>query len=314
MKKQIILFLLYSMLLCCAGLSAQNIRSESDKKQYNIGDVIELKFRVPFVQGEHQKLINEFPNTDSLELQATLTDTLKEAGKTFLQYSRRYMSFIPGVRNVGDSLYVRCESKSGEKVYKILPTQIEVLQYPIDTAKTEIKDIKSQIEEPFSIKEVLPLIYAILVIAALTVGMYFVMRYLKNRPVETVEQKKPEIYVAPHIIALQNLEDLRLKRLSEQGLKKQYYSELCEILWTYLEGRFTISAHEMTTQQIDEQMKHCSEIDNENFAKAHKLFATADLVKFAKYQPDQITDQNMWNLAIGFVNNTKQVENPQNPQ
>lgn len=314
MKRTIVIFLLYSMLLSCIGLSAQDIRSRSDKRQYNIGDVIELKFRVPFVQGEDQKLINEFPNTDSLELQATLTDTLKEAGKTFLQYSRRYMSFIPGVRNVGDSLYVRCESKSGEKVYKILPTQIEVLQYPIDTAKTEIKDIKSQIEEPFSIKEVLPLIYAILVIAALIVGMYFVMRYLKNRPVETVEQKKPEVYVAPHIVALQSLEDLRLKRLSEQGLKKQYYSELCEILWTYLEGRFAISAHEMTTQQIDEQMKHCSKIDNENFATAHKLFATADLVKFAKYQPDQITDRNMWNSAVSFVNSTKQVENPQNPQ
>ena len=224
------------------------------------------------------------------------------------------MSFIPGLRNVGDSLSVICESKNGEKQYKILPSQIEILQYPIDTTKTEIKDIKSRLEEPFSIKEVLPLIYLFLIILALTGIMYFVIRYLKNRPVETVEQKKPEVYVAPHIIALQSLVVLRLKRLSEQGLKKQYYSELCEILWTYLEGRFAISAHEMTTQQIDEQMKRCSEIDNENFAKAHKLFATADLVKFAKYQPDQITDQNMWNLAIGFVNSTKQVENPQNPQ
>ena len=115
MKRTIVIFLLYSMLLCCIGLSAQDIRSRSDKRQYNIGDVIELKFRVPFVQGEDQKLINEFPNTDSLELQATLTDTLKEAGKTFLQYSRRYMSFIPGVRNVGDSLYVRCDIAEAAK-------------------------------------------------------------------------------------------------------------------------------------------------------------------------------------------------------
>ena len=81
-----------------------------------------------------------------------------------------------------------------------------------------------------------------------------------------------------------------------------------------MEGRFAISAHEMTTQQIDEQMKHCNEIDNENFVTAHKLFATADLVKFAKYQPDQITDRNLWDLAVNFVNDTKQVENPQNPQ
>lgn len=308
------LFLLPVMLLCFANLAAQNIRSESDKKQYDIGDVIELKFRIPFAAGENQQLINEFRNTDSLELQATKVDTLQASGKTFLQYRQRYMSFVPGIRFVGSNLFVRSESKSGEKLYRIHPAQVEILQYAIDTTKAEVKDIKEQIKEPFSIKEIQPLIYSFLAVVALFVGLYFLIRYLRSRPLKVAEPKRTEVFVAPHIRALQSLEDLRLKRLSEQGLKKQYYSELCEIVWTYLEGRFSISAHEMTTQQIDEQMKHCSQISRADFSMAHELFATADLVKFAKYQPDQITDQNMWNTAKDFVDNTKQVENPQNPQ
>ena len=282
----------------------QEIQTKSDKKQYNIGDVIELTFSVPIQKGQHVDLIYNKENSDTLELQSTKIDTVQNNGKTFLACKQTYMGFIPGVIALGDSVLVRYSVDTNETILRLQPAEIEILQYQIDTLKTEIKDIKPLVEEPFSIKEILPLIYLILGIVALIVGLYFLVKYLRNRPKEDKPQIVQKKQIPPHIKALKSLEDLRLKRLSEQGLKKQYYSELSEIVWIYLEERFSITACEMTTEEILEQMKRCSEISTSDFENLKKMFFISDLVKFAKYESDDFADKNAWNVSKDFVNNT----------
>ena len=282
----------------------QEIQTKSDKKQYNIGDVIELTFSVPIQKGQHVDLIYNKENSDTLELQSTKIDTVQNNGKTFLACKQTYMGFIPGVIALGDSVLVRYSVDTNETILRLQPAEIEILQYQIDTLKTEIKDIKPLVEEPFSIKEILPLIYLILGIVALIVGLYFLVKYLRNRPKEDKPQIVQKKQIPPHIKALKSLEDLRLKRLSEQGLKKQYYSELSEIVWIYLEERFSITACEMTTEEILEQMKRCSEISTSDFENLKKMFDISDLVKFAKYESDDFADKNAWNVSKDFVNNT----------
>lgn len=282
----------------------QEIQTKSDKKQYNIGDVIELTFSVPIQKGQHVDLIYNKENSDTLELQSTKIDTVQNNGKTFLACKQTYMGFIPGVIALGDSVLVRYSVDTNETILRLQPAEIEILQYQIDTLKTEIKDIKPLVEEPFSIKEILPLIYLILGIVALIVGLYFLVKYLRNRPKEDKPQIVQKKQIPPHIKALKSLEDLRLKRLSEQGLKKQYYSELSEIVWIYLEERFSITACEMTTEEILEQMKRCSEISVSDFENLKKMFFISDLVKFAKYESDDFADKNAWNVSKDFVNNT----------
>ena len=282
----------------------QEIQTKSDKKQYNIGDVIELTFSVPIQKGQHVDLIYNKENSDTLELQSTKIDTVQNNGKTFLACKQTYMGFIPGVIALGDSVLVRYSVDTNETILRLQPAEIEILQYQIDTLKTEIKDIKPLVEEPFSIKEILPLIYLILGIVALIVGLYFLVSYLRNRPKEDKPQIVQKKQIPPHIKALKSLEDLRLKRLSEQGLKKQYYSELSEIVWIYLEERFSITACEMTTEEILEQMKMYSEISNSDFENLKKMFFISDLVKFAKYESDDFADKNAWNVSKDFVNNT----------
>lgn len=282
----------------------QEIQTKSDKKQYNIGDVIELTFSVPIQKGQHVDLIYNKENSDTLELQSTKIDTVQNNGKTFLACKQTYMGFIPGVIALGDSVLVRYSVDTNETILRLQPAEIEILQYQIDTLKTEVKDIKPLVEEPFSIKEILPLIYLILGIVTLIVGLYFLVRYLRNRPKEDKPQIVQKKQIPPHIKALKSLEDLRLKRLSEQGLKKQYYSELSEIVWIYLEERFSITACEMTTEEILEQMKRCSEISVSDFENLKKMFDISDLVKFAKYESDDFADKNAWNVSKDFVNNT----------
>ena len=304
MKRCGILFLLIASMFLSLESIGQEIQTKSDKKQYNIGDVIELTFSVPIQEGQHVDLIYNKENSDTLELQSTKIDTVQNNGKTFLACKQTYMGFIPGVIALGDSVLVRYSVDTNETILRLQPAEIEILQYQIDTLKTEIKDIKPLVEEPFSIKEILPLIYLILGIVALIVGLYFLVRYLKNRPKEDKPQIVQKKQIPPHIKALKSLEDLRLKRLSEQGLKKQYYSELSEIVWIYLEERFSITACEMTTEEILEQMKRCSEISVSDFENLKKMFFISDLVKFAKYESDDFADKNAWNVSKDFVNNT----------
>lgn len=304
MKRCGILFLLIASMFLSLESIGQEIQTKSDKKQYNIGDVIELTFSVPIQKGQHVDLIYNKENSDTLELQSTKIDTVQNNGKTFLVCKQTYMGFIPGVIALGDSVLVRYSVDTNETILRLQPAEIEILQYQIDTLKTEIKDIKPLVEEPFSIKEILPLIYLILGIVALIVGLYFLVKYLRNRPKEDKPQIVQKKQIPPHIKALKSLEDLRLKRLSEQGLKKQYYSELSEIVWIYLEERFSITACEMTTEEILEQMKRCSEISVSDFENLKKMFDISDLVKFAKYESDDFADKNAWNVSKDFVNNT----------
>lgn len=304
MKRSGILFLLIASIFLSHESIGQGIQTKSDKKQYNIGDVIELTFSVPIQKGQHVDLIYNKENSDTLELQSTKIDTVQNKGKTFLACKQTYMGFIPGVIALGDSVLVRYSADTNETIVRLQPAEIEILQYQIDTLKTEIKDIKPLVEEPFSIKEVLPLIYLILGIVASIVGLYFLVKYLRNRPKEDKPQIVQKKQIPPHIKALKSLEDLRLKRLSEQGLKKQYYSELSEIVWIYLEERFLITACEMTTEEILEQMKRCSEISASDFENIKKMFDISDLVKFAKYESDDFADKNAWKVSKDFVNNT----------
>ncbi len=304
MKKYGLLFLFIVSLFYPTETKSQEIVSKSDKKQYNIGDRIELSFKIPFQEGKQSDLVYNRANTDTLELQQTKIDTIQENGKAFLAYKQTYMSFVPGLVNLGDSLFVMTAVDTGMIITRVKPVEIEILQYPIDTLKTEIKDIKPLLEEPFHIREILPLIYLILGIAAAIVGLYFLIKYLKNRPVETKPQTKPKEIIPPHLKALEALEELRLKRLGEQGFKKEYYSELTEIVRTYLEERFSIFAKEMTTEEIVEQMKHCKEIPLSDLENLNSMFSTADLVKFAKYSPDDFCDKKSWNQSKDFVDNT----------
>ena len=304
MKRCGILFLLIASMFLSFESIGQEIQTKSDKKQYNIGDVIELTFSVPIQKGQHVDLIYNKENSDTLELQSTKIDTVQNNGKTFLACKQTYMGFIPGVIALGDSVLVRYSVDTNETILRLQPVEIEILQYQIDTLKTEIKDIKPLVEEPFSIKEILPLIYLILGIVALIVGLYFLVKYLRNRPKENKPQIVQKKQIPPHIKALKSLEDLRLKRLSEQGLKKQYYSELSEIVWIYLEERFSINACEMTKEEILEQMKMYSEISTSDFENLKKMFFISDLVKFAKYESDDFADKNAWNISKDFVNNT----------
>lgn len=92
-----------------------------------------------------------------------------------------------------------------------------------------------------------------------------------------------------------------------------YYTELTDALRTYIKNRFGFNALEMTSSEIIDQLLELN--DKEAISDLKLLFQTADLVKFAKHDPQMNeNDANLIN-AIDFINETKQPEEEnQKPQ
>lgn len=306
MKIKHIVILILLSIITTNYLQSQVVKGQVDKKTYNIGDRIEFSFKVPF-DSTPQTIIVSKNNSDSLELQNTIIDTISENNKTFFNYKQYYTSFISGNRNVGEGVMIKIGNDL-DNIIKVLPTEIEILEYPIDTNKIEVKDIKSVLEEKFTFKEILPIIYVLSALIIIGVGIYFLVLYIRKRRlnIETPQVIEEQPKIPSHIKALQSLEDLAKKRLSEQRLQKQYYTELTEILWLYLEERFRISAYEMTSSEILSQVKLNNNISRDNYLLLDNIFTISDFVKFAKHETDQVIDKNMLSNAKEFVINTKE--------
>lgn len=160
-------------------------------------------------------------------------------------------------------------------------------------------DIKPIFRMPVSIYEILIWYFPIAIITGLIIG--FTLWYLKRRKYRPVSEsiwEKPDI--PPHIAAISSLESLKNKKLWQTGKVKLYHSELTFILRMYLEKRFNIIALEMTSSEIL-QAAPAQIKDEESLESLKYIFELADLVKFAKFQPEALQNEECLELALEFV-------------
>jgi len=182
------------------------------------------------------------------------------------------------------------------------PVAITVHTMPVDTSQA-IKDLKPPLSVPWTLAEIALYAGVILLVAALGYLGYW---YWKRRK----RVKRGEVYVpppkAPHVLAYEELAALKEKKLWQQGLVKQYYSEVTEILRRYIERRFSVMALEETTEEILAGLR-AKHLGNGVMAETEKILRRADLVKFAKYQPGIPEHEEMMVVVHDVVDKTKPV-------
>ncbi len=172
----------------------------------------------------------------------------------------------------------------------------------IDTAG-EIKDIKGPIGVPLTLAEVLIYVLIVLGVGLLITGIVIFVRRLKRKPVEKVVEKYDPTIPAD-LEALQALKELENKKLWQVGRHKHYYSELTDIVRTYIHRVFELNAHEMTSDEILHDVAS-KDISDEALELLRKMLNVADLTKFAKYIPTDIENYDSMTMAVAFVNLTK---------
>lgn len=288
-KLSIIILLLFSISNAFSQPTIPNI----SKTKFQIGDQVVYSFSLPLDKASELSTYILTEKKDSLEIIKQTIDTTKKNGKEFLDVKFYFTSFVEGKHKI-----INQNGRSFE---------YEVTSYPIDTTSFEIKDIKANVKEPFTIKEIMPIIIWVLIAIGLIILSYFSIKLWKKYRKTNLKEIfiKPKPILPAHEIALNALEQLRLKRLIENNRIKEYYSEISEILRIYLDDRFSIIAIEMTTQEILSQIRDCEFINKESFSLLKEVLEYSDLVKFAKYTPTSHLSEKCMQDAIEFVNNTK---------
>jgi hypothetical protein len=173
---------------------------------------------------------------------------------------------------------------------------LNITGIPIDP-KGDIKDIKPPLSAPWLFEDFLPYLIGFAVLAAMAGGVYYYWRKKKQKQdlLSTIK-----VIIPPHREALTALRALEEKKLWQQGLVKQYYSEVTEIIRHFFERRWSIIALELTTDEILVQMKHIPDALNV-WKEMESFFITADLVKFAKYDPSPADHENEMRSAYEIV-------------
>lgn len=172
-------------------------------------------------------------------------------------------------------------------------------------------DIKKPFAAPVIFKEIAPWVLGIILAAALIfLIIYAVSRYRKNKPL-FMRPEKPKL--PAHVIALQELDQLKEAQLWQHDKVKDYYTRLTDIIRNYIEDRFALPAMEQTTYEILSAFTQRKNLTDEMSLKDLKeILELADLVKFAKLTPLPDDNHASINHAYQFVERTK-IEEQQEP-
>lgn len=85
-------------------------------------------------------------------------------------------------------------------------------------------------------------------------------------------------------------------------MEKEYFTDLTDILRSYLYERFGINAMEMTTRQIMDKIYESDLKDKKDYVK--QILNVADFVKFAKVRPLPADSIAAYENAKKFVEET----------
>ena len=259
-------------------------------------------------------------------------DTLKVEGRRLFLRKRYRLAvmetgnipFVPAIayypknREEADTLFSRDTLRLRVKSYDELDTTL-FLTYDqkgggiiVDSlvARKKLRNtgIHTQKDLPFIFAEIRDyVIYG--VIGLINFGLlvwlvaWLIARHMRKRK----SMPSPAPKIPPHVVANKALVELGHRKMWQKGKYKAYYTALTSILRTYISDRWGIGALEMTTDEIiialrDVVMPSASRSD------LIAILRTADMVKFAKAEPEAEENEENLNRAIYFVENTKLVD------
>jgi len=300
------------LLLGITAISAQEvvIKAELDTSRALIGDQLKLSLYIEKPEG----LDLDFPQlkdtiTREIEIVSdSFTDTtVISPGRVSLGRELIITVFDTGYFKIPSLNFVAIKGQIRDSL-RTSPLSFEIISIKADST---IHDIKSNLRAPVNLEEILYFIRenypVILLVLGLIVVFLFIVRYIRRKLGRGKIIEKEISHEPPEVIALRELEKIREDKPWLHGRIKIYHIRLSEVLRRYIEGRFSIIALELTTDEILQALKSlvCQSSEIDRLAGILKL---ADLVKFAKAIPTEEENALQVNLATEFVQNTSHSE------
>lgn len=315
MKRYFILLLYISVSFYRINAQDVKVTAAFDSSRIYIGDQINFTvtidkpisyiLSVPFFRDSLQK------NIEILKGPSIDTSFLKD-GRLRIRQKYLVTSFDSGYYQI-PPLYAEMRGENGIKRFYSDYSQLEVMRVKITPPDTTLKifDIVKPYKAPVTVGEVLPWVMLFLIISG---AVWYLVRVIKK-----IRKKKTgEVVELPkdpaHVIAFRQLEQLREEKLWQKGNIKGYYTRLTEIVRFYLENRYRVYSMELTTIETLAELKKTGLSEDESYRKLRTVLTGADLVKFAKFNPEPSENDLQFNFAWDFVDSTKlipvAIENP----
>lgn len=304
--KCFVLTLFFAFLCCISTAQEYQIITTLDSSEILIGDPIHVKMSVKFPEKE-KVIIPQFHRNISdtiVWIENTAFDTLRQNGYVTLNQIITITSF-----DEGNFYFPPLPLFDGDSVNLLAYSQalpFTVTTIPVDTTAA-IRDIKPIEKVPITFKELLP--YLFIGIGSLLIIFLIVLLIIKLK--KKKHPRKQNIVSKPKIkadvAALQALDKLWNKKLWQEGMLKAYYSELSDIIRTYLADGLDIQAMEMATTDILPEVE-ALKIAPSAYEKLREVLVTADLVKFAKWDPYPDDHHRCFKQAKEFVEMTANKE------
>jgi len=283
-----------SFLLVCLALllalqgqraSAQAARAYTDTRKIVIGDQVklwlELRPASPRDTVQWPRMPDSLSGLEIVEKGKIDTVSSKD---TFLLRQRLLVTGFDSGQYYIPSFAFRVVSDGKESVLHTDSLPLQVVTVAVDTTKA-FKPIKEIVAVPWSLWDYLKLILAFLLLVGLVIFIWIYFYRNRASRIPVIEKVPPE---KAHEKALRLLAELREQPFAEQGLSKEYFSRLSDIVRIYLEERFGITAMEQTTDELLALLKKQEDAKAELRRLRPELkliLRTADMAKFAKANP-----------------------------
>ncbi len=308
MPKRIFLSSSLILLFAICAHSQVNLNVSIDSVTFRIGEQTNVQVNVTL--DAHQKVIfpewksgtELIPNVEILAVTSPDTTMLNDGKR--MEFSRSYT-----ITAWDSALYVLPPYEvmvDGKKYTAPDQLAIKVLTVDVDTLHVDqFFPPYGPMRPDFLWAEWVPVITVFLLIILFAVAAFMLISWAKKgKPLLKVTRKKPKLL--PHTQAILEIERIKASHLWTAENSKEYYTLLTDTLRTYIMDRYGFNAREMTSREIVERLT--SENNDTGLSELRQILATADLVKFAKYET--LMNENDANLmaALEYVNQTKKEE------
>ncbi|QZE15308.1 hypothetical protein K4L44_05600 [Halosquirtibacter laminarini] len=301
----VILLVLFSI-----GVKAQEVptvRAKIDSSNIMLGDQVHLTFELEKLDGT-TVVFPQFADTlmQHVEvLEGPILDTLKQDEKTLLRAEYLITSFDSGQYKIPRYPLLLQRAGSTDTLY----TPSVMLQvHNMKLQKQDgIVDIKTPYEAPITLAEVTPWILGFLLLVSLVlIILYAIYRYKNKKPffAGPIEPEEP-----CEIKAARLLEELKQHIPTVPEEVKPFYVSLTDVVREYMSNRFGVSTLELTTDEIIDVLRSAESTKGyqAEFKMLEPVLRLADMVKFAKYIPEESEHPRQLSVSIQFVENTKPV-------
>lgn len=248
----------------------------------------------------------EFENgrlADSLEiLMQSRIDTVRQGRREHLSCEYLLTCFSPADYRMGKFPALWADKNIVDTVWSVDSIRLIVMAPPVDTVNNTIYDIRPPMPIPLRFGEVSGYMLIGLVVALIIALVIYLLLFKRGKGLLAALRGPAD---PPHVTAIKELEKLHTQKLWQCGKSKQYYTGLTEILREYLVGRYHFQAMEMTSAEILACIRELA-VEERSAARLKRLLEVADFVKFAKLEPDPEQNEDAYQDAYYFVEETKE--------